>query len=60
MCLVKRYQVDWMACSVFLEINGVRASTATNDDVYDFVMEVASGHSEISQIADGLRRIVRG
>ena len=53
-------RLGWMAGAVFLEINGVPASTATNDDVYDFVIEVAAGHLEIAEIADRLRRIIPG
>ena len=52
-------RLGWMACAVFLEINGVPASTATNDDVYEFVMAVAAGDLEVSEIAGALRTIIK-
>lgn len=53
-------RLGWMACAVFLEVNGLPASGATNDDVYDFVMEVAAGNLEVSEIARRLRAIIDG
>lgn len=31
--------LGWLATAVFLEINGVEISRASNDDVYDLVIE---------------------
>jgi death on curing protein len=51
-------RLGWLATAVFLQLNGVEATRASNDDVYDFVMEVAVGHQSVTEIADDLRRIV--
>jgi len=51
-------RLGWMSCAVFLELNGVDPTAATNDDVYDFVMTVAAGHLEVDEIASGLRRVL--
>ena len=38
-------RLGWLAAAVFLELNDASVSAATNDDVYDLVMNVASsGH----------------
>lgn len=52
-------RLGWLATATFLELNGVRATRISNDDVYDFVVGVAAGHDEIEGIADELRRLVR-
>jgi death-on-curing protein len=36
-------RLGWLACAVFLDINGHDPTRATNDDVFELVMEVASG-----------------
>lgn len=51
-------RLGWLATAVFLEINGVPASRATNDDVYDLVMRVAAGRRSVDEIARELRRII--
>ena len=51
-------RVGWLATAVFLELNGVSASTATNDQVFDFVIWVASSNPELQAIVDRLRLIV--
>lgn len=48
-------RLGWLACAVFLDINGSDVTGATNDDVYELVMEVASCPMEISDLADRLR-----
>ena len=50
-------RLGWLATAVFLDINGIDAAKATNDDVYELVMAVASGDVEIELIADRLRRL---
>ena len=47
----------WLATAVFLEINGVKISRASNDDVYDLVIEVASSQPTIEAIAERLRQL---
>ena len=50
-------RLGWMATAVFLEINGVRVTGASNDDVYDLVVAVAAGNLGVDEIAAGLRRV---
>ena len=52
-------RLGWLATAVFLELNGVDATIATNDDVYDFVMGVAAGNHDVEHIAARLREILR-
>ena len=52
-------RLGWLATAVFLELNGVDATTASNDDVYDFIMSIAAGQESVAAIAEGLRRIIR-
>lgn len=51
-------RLGWLAGAVFLELNGVAATSAGNDDVFDLVWRIASSSMEVAEIADGLRRIV--
>jgi death-on-curing protein len=49
-------RLAWLSCAVFCRKNGIRLE-ATQDEVYDFVIAVASGElTEIQQIAAVLRR----
>jgi len=50
-------RLGWLATAVFLEINGVKISKASNDDVYDLVVEVAAGQPTIEAIAERLRQL---
>jgi len=52
-------RLGWLSTAVFLELNGVAAHRASNDDVYDFVMGIAAEAGTIEQVAEGLRRLVR-
>jgi death-on-curing protein len=51
-------RLGWLACAVFLDINGTDPTTASNDDVYDLVMHVAADPIEIGELARRLRIIV--
>ncbi|MBU3688906.1 MAG: hypothetical protein B7C54_00785 [Acidimicrobiales bacterium mtb01] len=51
-------RLGWLATAVFLELNGVRASSATNDEVFDFVIWVTSSNPELDAIVHRLRLIV--
>jgi death-on-curing protein len=51
-------RLGWLATAVFLELNGVPAVGASNDDVFELVNGVAAGHDTIEQIAGVLREIV--
>ena len=48
-------RLGWLATAVFLELNGVHITTASNDDVYQLVMEVAGGRPGVAPIAERLR-----
>jgi hypothetical protein len=45
---------------VFLELNGVRITAASNGDVYEFVMGPAAGHHEVDEIARQLESLATG
>jgi len=47
-------RLGWLATAVFLEINGCRASSITNDDVVDLVMWIASSNPELSDVSERL------
>ena len=51
-------RLGWLATAVFLELNDVQASKATNDDVYDFVIRVASSNPDLDAIVPRLRTII--
>lgn len=51
-------RLGWLATAVFLEINGVDASRASNDEVYELVMWIASTNPPLDNVATELRRIV--
>jgi death-on-curing protein len=51
-------RLGWLATAVFLEINGVKASRAQNDDVYELVMHVASTNPPLDEIVARLQRVV--
>lgn len=50
-------RLGWLATAVFLEINGVEISRASNDDVYDLVIDIAAGQPTVDAIAERLRRL---
>jgi death-on-curing protein len=50
-------RLGWLATAVFLEINGVEISLASNDDVYDLVIDVAAGQRTVDAIAERLRQL---
>lgn len=43
---------------MFLELNGLDVTRATNDDVYELVVFVAAGHEAGEEIAAELQRIL--
>ena len=51
-------RLGWLATAVFLELNDVVATAASNDDVVELVMEVASQRIELDTFADRLRHVV--
>lgn len=48
-------RLGWLAALVFLDLNGVWIE-APDDDAYDLVIEVASGHVALAHIADAFTR----
>ena len=51
-------RLGWLSVAVFLEINDVNVATASNDDVYALVMEVAQAELALDDIADRLRHLI--
>jgi death on curing protein len=51
-------RLGWVATAVFLELNGVNAARATNADVYDLVIWVASRNPDLDEIVVRLSRVV--
>ena len=52
-------RLGWLACAVFLDLNGVDPTTATDDDVVDLVVHVAAHPIDVSELATRLQGIVR-
>ena len=52
-------RLGWFATAVFLELNGVEFSRASNDGVYDVVIGVAAGAPTIATIAERLRQLAK-
>lgn len=50
-------RLGWLATAVFLEINGIEISRASNDDVYDLVIDVAVDQPTLDTIAERLRQL---
>jgi death-on-curing protein len=51
-------RLGWVACAVFLDLNGIDPTAAANDDVFELVSRVASGSVELDALAHDLRGIV--
>lgn len=51
-------RLGWLSCAVFLELNGIDSSTASNDEVYDIVMRVAATDVEVPDLASTLRAMI--
>lgn len=52
-------RLGWLATAVFLELNGVKASRASNDDVYELVIRIAASNPDRDDITTSLRRVVQ-
>lgn len=48
-------RLGWLATAVFLEINNFSAAHASNDDVYELVMHIASSNPPLTDIVQRLR-----
>jgi len=52
-------RLGWLTTAVFLEINHVEISRASNNDVYDLVIDVAAANPSVDDIAQRLRDQIR-
>ncbi len=53
-------RLGWVACAVFLDINGVDPTAASNDDVFELVMRVAASTVDVGEVAERLRTMIEG
>jgi len=51
-------RLGWLATAVFLELNGIKASRAPNNDVYELVIWIASSNPDLDNITSRLRALV--
>jgi len=51
-------RLSWLATAVFLSINGVDPTTASNDAIVTYVMDAAAGSHTVDQLAERLRSII--
>jgi death-on-curing protein len=51
-------RLGWLATAVFLELNGIKASRASNDDVFELVAWIAASNPDLDEITARLRRVV--
>ncbi len=51
-------RLGWLACAVFLDVNGVDPINASNDGVYELVMQVASEPIELAELAALLQALI--
>ena len=51
-------RLGWVVTAAFLELNGVRATSASDGAVYSLVVAVAAGQLELAEIASLLREAV--
>ena len=51
-------RLGWLATAVFLELNGVEATAATNDDAYELVVAIAAGSHDVAEIAAMIRSAI--
>lgn len=52
-------RLGWLATAVFVELNGHPLTQASNDDVYDLVIEVAATELPLDAIAARLQALTR-
>jgi death-on-curing protein len=51
-------RLAWLATAVFVEINGVNVTAASNDEVFELVNRAAAEHDTIEELAARLRGLV--
>jgi death-on-curing protein len=52
-------RLGWLATAVFLELNGIKASRASNDDVFELVVWIAASNPDLDDITSRLRRVIQ-
>ena len=52
-------RLGWLAAAVFLELNGINASRASNDNVYGLVIWIASSNPDLDDITARLRLVIQ-
>lgn len=52
-------RLGWLATAVFLTLNGIDVARASNDDVYDLVMDVAAEDRSVAEITARLKAVLR-
>lgn len=50
-------RLGWLATATFVMLNGVDATRASNDDVYELVLGLAAHDQTVDELAAGLRQI---
>ena len=50
-------RLGWLACAVFLDLNGIDPTPASNDAIYDLVIRVASEPIDIADLALSLEAL---
>jgi death on curing protein len=53
-------RLGWLATAVFLELNGIKATKISNDDVYELVIWIASTNASLDDITTRLTELVPG
>ncbi|MCE9622619.1 MAG: Fic family protein [Actinomycetia bacterium] len=51
-------RLGWLATAVFLELNDIKASSASNDDVYELVIWIASSNPDLAAITERLQAAI--
>ena len=52
-------RLGWLATAVFLELNGIKASRAANDHVYELVVWIAASSPDLNDVTTRLRRVIQ-
>ena len=57
-CVDGNKRLGWLATAVFLALNDVPVTQATNEDVYNLVVTAAAGSDTVENIASALQDII--
>jgi death-on-curing protein len=50
-------RLGWLSTAVFLQINGLSVSHVSNDEVYDFIINIATNNPDLAEISQTLRQM---